>query len=892
LVVAVPRRVFLSHTAELREFPVGGSFVASAESAVIRAHDAIADMAYFPARDNKPAEYCQARVRGCDVYVGLIGLRYGTPVRDMPEVSYTELEFDTATAAGLPRLVFLLDEDAAVPIPPGRLIDGDPGLQARQRAFRARLLEAGVMAVKFATPEQLELFLLQALQETRPKAESPVTRRHGNSRLPAQPDLVGRVAEVGALVEAWLAVPPEPVAVLGGPGIGKSTICLAALHDKQVQQRFGDRRWFVRCDGATSAAAVLSGLAAELGVAGDASPDSVVDEVVAALGAGLAVVVLDNFETPWTADPLPTEELLRAIAAVPQVGLAVSSRGTGRPAGLRWRDFATVSPLPQADARRLFLAVAGASLAADPQLDRLLGELDGVPLAVELMAYAAQGQSDLTEVAQRWRVERTGMLARMGGATRELSVAVSVETSITSPLMTARGRRLLSLMGALPDGIARDDLAELLPDDGLAAASVLRQLGLAFSEGDRLRTLTPVREHVGGTYPPEPVDLDQAISHYARLAATTGKQVGGSRGAKAAVRLQADTGNIAAMLERAAADGRIDEVVDALEGLVSYWSYTGLIQPALVSMAEQATQAQGTSIQQARIARALGMLARARSDHDGARAQYEKALTLYQQAGDVGRQASCIFGLGEIALARSDHNTARAEFEKALVLYQRVGAIVGEANCIQLLGDIAIERSDYDTAQAQYEKAVPQYQRAGDVNGEAYCIFSLGEIARVRSDHDTARAQYEKALLVFQQAGDVLGEANCTIGLGDIAIERSDYDTAQAQYEKALALYQRVGRVLGQANCINGLGEIARARSDYDTAQAQHEKALALFQAIPEPYSIGWTLVYLARLNPTPSERARYWRAARKAWDSIGRQDLIESIKDEFEQQPENRDGH
>ena len=66
-------------------------------------------------------------------------------------MSYTELEFETATEAGLPRLVFLLDENAALPIPPGRLLDGDPALQARQRAFRARLQDAGVMAGKFAS---------------------------------------------------------------------------------------------------------------------------------------------------------------------------------------------------------------------------------------------------------------------------------------------------------------------------------------------------------------------------------------------------------------------------------------------------------------------------------------------------------------------------------------------------------------------------------------------------------------------------------------------------------------------------------------------------------------------------------------------------------------------
>jgi tetratricopeptide (TPR) repeat protein len=226
-----PRRVFLSHTAELREFPAARSFVAAAEAAVSRAGDAATDMAYFTARDNKPAEYCQARVRDCDVYVGLLGLRYGTPVRDQPEVSYTELEFDTATEAGLPRLVFLLDEDTAVPIPPGRLLDADPDWQARQRAFRAEVLGSGITAGKFASPEHLELLLLQALQETRPP-EPPTAPRVVGERVSAAVDVFRDRVEFCARLRGLVLARETPmICVTGRRGIGKSGLVARVLAD-------------------------------------------------------------------------------------------------------------------------------------------------------------------------------------------------------------------------------------------------------------------------------------------------------------------------------------------------------------------------------------------------------------------------------------------------------------------------------------------------------------------------------------------------------------------------------------------------------------------------------------------------------------------------------------
>jgi hypothetical protein len=248
--VGVPRRVFLSHTSELAEFPADRSFVAAAMAAVARAGDAIADMEYFPAREGRPSAYCREVVRGCGVYVGLIGLRYGSPVRDQQEVSYTELEFHAATEAGLPRLVFMLDENADLRIPPSRLFDQEADRRERQRAFREWLCEAGVTAAKVASPGQLETMLYQALRESRPAAPAEARRVrvsetdprrlgvHAAISVPGVPDQVPPeyvprdvdTAEFG--VRAKVADAAERggfVLLIGGSSVGKTRCAFEAV---------------------------------------------------------------------------------------------------------------------------------------------------------------------------------------------------------------------------------------------------------------------------------------------------------------------------------------------------------------------------------------------------------------------------------------------------------------------------------------------------------------------------------------------------------------------------------------------------------------------------------------------------------------------------------------
>jgi hypothetical protein len=116
-------------------------------------------MRHFAASNMDPAALCEREVRESDVYVAIVGLDYGTPVPGRPELSYTQLEFETATRLQLPRLVFLGKEEA---LPPPR--DTSSDLLRRQQAFRESLQkQAGLTVAWFGSPDELDLQVFQAL---------------------------------------------------------------------------------------------------------------------------------------------------------------------------------------------------------------------------------------------------------------------------------------------------------------------------------------------------------------------------------------------------------------------------------------------------------------------------------------------------------------------------------------------------------------------------------------------------------------------------------------------------------------------------------------------------------------------------------------------------------
>ena len=136
-------RVFLSHTSDLDRpsdrtaNPVVGAIRTIAALPGLSVEE---QTTTFTAEDQTSAEVCRRRLRGCDVYVGIIGYARGTVVKDDPAGrSFVEFEFDTAREFGLPRIVLVWEA----------VLADATEIAPSQSSFRSRL--AAMQEIVFAS---------------------------------------------------------------------------------------------------------------------------------------------------------------------------------------------------------------------------------------------------------------------------------------------------------------------------------------------------------------------------------------------------------------------------------------------------------------------------------------------------------------------------------------------------------------------------------------------------------------------------------------------------------------------------------------------------------------------------------------------------------------------
>ncbi|KAJ7848249.1 hypothetical protein B0H14DRAFT_3673445 [Mycena olivaceomarginata] len=283
------------------------------------------------------------------------------------------------------------------------------------------------------------------------------------SILPSKPKIFyGRESELEHVMKMLCKESPR-IAILGGGGMGKTSLAKAVLHHPDISEKF-EHRFFVSAESATNSVE----LAALIGF----------------LEEGV-------------------EEFLSLLADIPHVALIITMRGAERPGKVPWTHpfLPALQPLSDHAAQQIFVDITDNCYEGE-DIAQLLRLTDNMPLAVDLIAHLADYEG-FSNVLVRWETEKTAVLST--GYDQKSNLDISIQLSLSSPRITSESKELLSLLSILPDGFSDIELVQSkLPIANiLACKATLLATSLAYQDTNkRLRSLMPIRDHIQQFSPP------------------------------------------------------------------------------------------------------------------------------------------------------------------------------------------------------------------------------------------------------------------------------------------------------------------------------------------------------------------------------------------------------
>jgi tetratricopeptide (TPR) repeat protein len=851
-------QVFVSHTSDMDEFPEGRSFVQAALDAVSRVGMAQVDMRYFAARDGKPADYCRERVRECEIYVAVIGFRYGSAVPG-EAVSYTELEFDEASAAGLPRLVFLLDKPSGLP---ATLIDAD---RDAVEGFRQRLRSAGLIVRAFTSAATLELEVFHALRDVVDSVPSagqgtaPPTLTVRYSLPPDAPAFTGRDDELGRITagvtEAAGTGGVVAIHAIGGmPGVGKTALAVHVAH--LLRNRFPDRQLFLNLHAHTpgqepvTPEAALAGLLAVTGLDARYLPEDLErrtslwrDRMV----GQRALLVLDNAASSSQVIPL-----------LPGDGgclvLVTSRRHLGDLPGVTLP--VLLDALPPDRAREMFLRLAPRAVTSPTAVQELVGLAGYLPLAISLLARMYAGHPSWT-LADLTRETKTSLLTL---APEKDSIAAAFDVSYRYlPRDQQQCFRRLGLHpGTTIDAYSAAALADITLQEAAAALDALHGEGLLAETGYRRYAMHDLirRYAMNLAAADSAADGDQALARlldYYQLTAAAAEKLltrhSRSRAASSSLTspvatpelpdsmralawARVERGNLLACLDRASRVGQDARMVALTAGMAALLRLDGPWADAItrLAVAVQAARRVGDRPGEAGALENLAGIRSLSGDYPGASEALAEALGVYGSLGDRLGQASALINLGVVRRLTGDFPGASKALEEALGVYGSLGDRLGQASALSSLGVVRRQTGDYPGAAEALERALSSYRDLGDRLGQTRVLSDLGVVRIGISDYQGASAALEEALGISRDLGDRLGQGNALNFLGAVRRQTGDFPGASAAIEEALSIYRDLGDQRGQGNALSTLGNIRRLTGDLPGASAALEAALGIYR--------------------------------------------------------------
>lgn len=662
--------------------------------------------------------------------------------------------------------------------------------------------------------------------------------------------LIGREAELDALLQLLHRDGTRLVTLTGPPGIGKTRLALAAT--SEWQRVTGCAVHYIPLAAVRHPNFVLSALARALGLP-TARREPLIDRLVAALRGPPTLLVLDNFEHVVAA----AADVADLLTRCPRLIALVTSRAVLRVRGEhRW----TVPPLavPPADAPVATLpSYASVALlldrarAVDPTLTlndanaasiaSICRRLEGIPLAIELAAARLKVFSPAMLLG---RLER-GLPELRGGA-RDLPARHQTlydAIAWSDGLLEPEERRLFQQLAVFVGGWTLEAAEAVCAEDTSPAvqqavldgqASLLEKSLIYRTAGPdgapRFGMLGMIREyaleHLKSNGDWDTLRARHAAYYLARVEETAAHLYQADQ-ALWMERLEQELGNLHAALRWLIDHGEKEDALRFGAALENFWlvhDHLGAGQRWLDEILAMPGDAPPLVAAQAR--NALATLLVRQGEFTRARALYEINLVLYHEIGDEALHVQTLLDLGSLHFITGDLARATQYFEDTLARGWRVGARRTVARTLNRLGEIARLRGDDETAAAHYEESLVIWRVLAEKERLAMVLHNLAPVVARQGDQRRAAALFDESLSISWELRNIHGAAICLAGIAG-AVGGGWAEAIQA------------AKLLGAADAFRASIGVQWEPTD----QAEYERSVSVARAVlgDAAFAAAWT---------------------------------------------------
>ena len=195
------------------------------------------------------------------------------------------------------------------------------------------------------------------------------------------------------------------------------------------------------------------------------------------------------------------------------------------------------------------------------------------------------------------------------------------------------------------------------------------------------------------------------------------------------------------------------------------------------------------------LARALGSMGvvyMQQSNYYSALDFYQKALALYEKAGDRKSISKALNNIGIVYKSQSEQEKALAYYKKALKVQQEIGD--GNAGITMTnIGVIYFEEGDNASALQYFKDAEKGFEKADNPYGKALLDTAFGDFYRKQNNGALAKSYYQKALGIYETMQDKFDASLVLYHLGQTFFEEKKYDEAMPYASKSLAYASEIG---------------------------------------------------------------------------------------------------